>query len=48
MLSPLLPSWPSRSRFFPQLSWLSADVLEYTPESKFIADYAFGIRNCVG
>ena len=25
-----------------------ADVLEYTPEGKFIEVYAYGIRNCVG
>ncbi|AEU35109.1 PQQ-dependent sugar dehydrogenase [Granulicella mallensis] len=25
-----------------------ADVLEYTPEGKFIKIYAYGIRNCVG
>jgi glucose/arabinose dehydrogenase len=25
-----------------------ADVLEYTPEGKFIKVYAYGIRNCVG
>src|ERR1700677_3597594 len=25
-----------------------ADVLEYTPEGKFVEVYAYGIRNCVG
>ncbi len=25
-----------------------ADVLEYTPEGKFVRVYASGIRNCVG
>lgn len=28
--------------------WHRADVLEFTPEGKFLRVYAYGIRNCVG
>ena len=29
-------------------SFHRADVLEYTPQGKFVEVYAYGIRNCVG